>query len=112
MPQPMSLKCTSSGCWKSGVYELGILMCGSGQGMTISANKVRGVRAALCHDMLSAVLSRNHNDANVLCMGAWMIDFETAGRVATTWLRAGFSGGLHAGRVNKIVALESKGGGE
>lgn len=89
-----------------GAYERGVLICGTGQGMTISANKVRGVRAALCHDVLPAVMSRNHNDSNVLCMGAWMITFETAARVVTSWLMAGFSGGPHQARLRKIAEME------
>jgi ribose 5-phosphate isomerase B len=89
-----------------GKFDRGILICGSGQGMGISANKVKGVRAAVCYDVLSAVLSRNHNDANVLCTGAWMIEPALAERMVVAWLSVGFNGGRHADRVNKIVSIE------
>jgi len=91
----------------SGEYDRGILFCGTGLGMNIAANKVRNVRAALCYDVLPAILSRNHNDANVLCMGAWIIDKEQAERVALNWLQGGFSGGVHEKRIEMIKAMEA-----
>jgi ribose 5-phosphate isomerase B len=90
----------------SGEYDRGILICGTGQGMNIAANKVNHVRAALCHEVLPAVMSRNHNDANVLCMGAWMIEKEQAERVALGWLQAMFSKGAHAKRIAMIEEME------
>ncbi len=76
-----------------GECEKGILICGSGIGMSMAANKVKGVRAALCSEPLSASLSRQHNDANVLCMGARLIGEEMAKEIVKTWLETAFSGG-------------------
>lgn len=90
-----------------GKFDRGILICGTGQGMGISANKVKGVRASICYDVLSAVLSRNHNDANVLCTGAWMIEPELAERMVLAFLNVGFNGGRHQNRVEKIESIES-----
>jgi ribose 5-phosphate isomerase B len=90
----------------SGKFERGILFCGTGQGMNIAANKIKNVRAALCNDVLPAILSRDHNDANVLCMGAWIIEKEQAERVASNWLRGRFSGGVHEKRIEMIKAME------
>jgi len=89
-----------------GRYDRGILICGTGQGMNISANKIKGVRAALCYDVLPAVLSRNHNDANVLCTGAWLIEPDVAARMVLSFLQVAFSGGRHEVRVNKIMSFE------
>ena len=91
----------------SGESDLGILFCGTGIGMSIAANKVKNIRAALCYDVLPAIMSRDHNDANVLCMGAWIIDKEQAERVALNWLRGRFSGGVHAKRIDMIKAMEA-----
>ena len=91
----------------SGKYDRGILFCGTGHGMTIAANKIKNIRAVLCHDVLPAILSRNHNDANVLCMGAWMINQEQAERVALNWLPAFFSGGAHSQRIEMIKTMEA-----
>ncbi|MBI4580941.1 MAG: ribose 5-phosphate isomerase B [Planctomycetes bacterium] len=92
----------------SGVSELGILLCGSGIGMSISANKVRGIRAALCHDELTAEMSRRHNDANVLCLPADLIGEELTRRIVEVWLKTGFEGGRHERRVKKIALYEEK----
>lgn len=92
----------------SGKYDRGILFCGTGVGMSIAANKVKNVRAALCYDVLPAIMSRDHNDANVLCMGAWIIDEEQAERVAINWLQGRFSGGVHAKRIEMIKAMEAE----
>lgn len=87
---------------------LGLLVCGSGIGMSIAANKVRGVRAALCWDVTSARLSREHNDANVLCLGERLIGPGVAMEMLEVWLGTAFAGGRHAGRVGKIGALEGE----
>jgi len=85
----------------------GILVCGSGIGMSIAANKIHGVRAALVHDVEGAEMSRRHNDANVLCMGANVVDTPTMQQLIDLWLETGFEGGRHAGRVDKISGLEA-----
>lgn len=84
----------------------GILVCGSGIGMAMAANKLPGVRAANVHHEVEAQLSREHNDANVLTLGARMLDEGTAIRIVERWLNTNFSGGRHARRVEKISGLE------
>jgi RpiB/LacA/LacB family sugar-phosphate isomerase len=91
----------------SGKADRGILVCGTGIGMSIAANKVQGVRAALCRSREEARLSREHNDANVLCLGARILSTERIVEIARTWLDAGFSGGRHAARVEKIEKMEA-----
>jgi len=92
----------------SGEYDLGILMCGTGIGMSIAANKVKGVRAAHCHEVVSARLSRAHNNANVLTMGGRILGPELAAAIVKEWIRTEFdSGGRHSRRVNKVAQLES-----
>lgn len=91
-----------------GAVERGILLCGSGIGMSISANKVRGVRAALCHDELTAQMSRRHNDANVLCLPADLIGDALMQGIVRAWLSTDFEGGRHARRVTKIVEYEAQ----
>jgi ribose 5-phosphate isomerase B len=86
----------------SGRAERGLLVCGSGQGMAMTANKYRGVRAALAADEEAARLSREHNDANVLALGGRVLDPERAERVLEVWLNTPFAGGRHARRVGKI----------
>ena len=86
--------------------ELGVLLCGTGVGMSIAANKVNGVRACCCSEPYSARLSRQHNDSNVLCMGARVIGPELAKMILDEWLSAEFEGGRHAARVDMITALE------
>ena len=90
----------------SGAHDLGVLICSNGVGMSITANKVPGVRAALCHDAFSARRAREHTDANVLCLGAWCIGEGVAREVLEAFLSALFQGGRHARRVDKIRALE------
>ena len=85
----------------------GIVLGGSGQGEQIAANKVAGVRAALCNDADLAELSRSHNDANVLAMGGRIIATELAEQITTLWLRTPFAGGRHQRRVDQITALEA-----
>lgn len=91
----------------SGEADRGILLCGSGVGMSITANKVRGIRAALCHDDLTVQLSRRHNDANVLCMPADLVGDALMKSMVRTWLETDFEGGRHARRVAKIVEFEN-----
>jgi ribose 5-phosphate isomerase B len=85
-----------------------ILMCGSGIGMTMVANKVPGIRAALCHDELTAEMSRRHNDANVLCLPADLLGDELIRRIVEAWLKAPFDAGRHARRVQKIATVEAQ----
>ncbi|UCE82447.1 MAG: ribose 5-phosphate isomerase B [Deltaproteobacteria bacterium] len=86
----------------SGEFPKGILICGSGQGMAMIANRFVGVRAALCNDLFSAVLSRRHNDANLLVMGGRLIGADLAGEIVATWLNTEFDGGRHQGRVAQL----------
>ena len=86
----------------------GILICGSGIGMSITANKVNGVRAALCHDELTAQMSRKHNDANVLCLPAMLINGALIERIVESWLATEFEGGRHEKRVTKMMAAEKE----
>ena len=86
--------------------DRGILICGTGIGMCIAANKFPGVRAAPCHDDLSAEMSRRHNDLNLLCLSADMLGEKLIDRMVEIWLRTEFEGGRHARRVEKIGQLE------
>lgn len=86
----------------------GIVLGGSGQGEQISANKVGGVRAALCHDLYTARMSRAHNDANVLAMGARIVAAPLAREIMELWLEAPFDGGRHQRRVEEISAIEEE----
>ena len=90
----------------AGEYDRGILLCGTGLGMSIAANKVDGVRAALCNDPLCAKLCRQHNDANVLAMGARIVGEAMAMEIVDQFLSASFEGGRHAGRVELISEIE------
>lgn len=83
-----------------------ILACGTGIGMSISANKIKGIRAALCHDELSARISRHHNDANVLCLSGDLIGEVLLRKIVEVWLDTEFSGGRHQRRNDKIAAIE------
>ncbi|MBN1265611.1 MAG: ribose 5-phosphate isomerase B [Anaerolineales bacterium] len=86
----------------------GIVVDGAGIGSCMAANKVPGVRAAMCYDQATAVNSREHNDANVLTLGAGLIGQNLANQIVTTWLGTAFGGGRHARRVNKIVDIEKR----
>lgn len=90
----------------NGEYDRGILLCGTGIGMSIAANKVKGIRAALVHDVFSAVATREHNDSNILCLGERVIGFGVARLITQTWLTTDFLGGRHARRVEKVGQLE------
>ena len=87
-------------------YDRGILVCGTGIGMSITANKVKGVRAALCHDVFSAKATRKHNNSNVLTLGERVVGSELALEIVKAWLKAEFEGGRHERRINKISQLE------
>jgi ribose 5-phosphate isomerase B len=90
-----------------GRVERGILICGTGIGMCIAANKVRGVRAAPCHDSITAEMSRRHNNANVLCLSADLLGDELIERMLRIWLDTEFEGARHARRVDKITRFEA-----
>ncbi|MDI3535088.1 MAG: ribose 5-phosphate isomerase [Thermosediminibacterales bacterium] len=92
----------------SGEYDRGILICGTGIGISIAANKVKGIRAALCHDCFSAKASRQHNDANILAMGERVIGQGLAIEIVKTWLASKFEGGRHERRVRKIMEIEKE----
>ncbi|WP_251551775.1 ribose 5-phosphate isomerase B [Neobacillus muris] len=92
----------------SGEFDRGILICGTGIGMTIAANKVKGIRCALCHDTFSAKMTRAHNDSNILAMGERVIGPGLAREIAQIWLTEEFEGGRHANRVGKISDYEEK----
>ena len=93
----------------SGECEKGIVLCGTGLGVSLAANKVRGIRCALCGDCFTAEMSRQHNNANMLAMGARVIGPELAKMIVGAFLDAEFEGGRHARRVDMISAIEEKG---
>ena len=92
----------------SGEFDRGILICGTGIGMSIAANKVKGIRAALVHDTFSAKATRAHNDTNILTMGERVIGPGLAREIAQVWLTEEFEGGRHAKRIGKITDIENK----
>ncbi len=92
----------------SGKADRGIVLCGTGLGISIAANKIKGIRCALCNDVFSAKMSRQHNDANVLAMGGRVLGFGPAGEIVRAFVEGKFEGGRHERRVNKIMALENK----
>lgn len=83
-------------------FDRGILICGTGIGMSIAANKTKGIRASLCHDTYSARVSRAHNNANVLCLGARVVGEYLALDIVDIWLKTGFEGGRHKKRIDMI----------
>jgi len=85
---------------RNGECERGILICGTGIGMSMAANRIPGIRAALCHEMFSARMSREHNDANVLCLGARVIGQGLAAETVRTWMTTDFAGGRHQRRID------------
>lgn len=89
-----------------GECERGILICGTGIGISIAANKIKGIRAALCSDVYSAKMTKEHNNANIICMGGRVIGRELAFMIVDAWLDAKFQGGRHQARIDKIHALE------
>ena len=96
----------------SGEADRGVLICGTGIGMCIAANKLQGVRAAPCHDDLTVEMSRRHNDANVLCLSADLLGERLIDRMIELWLNTPFEGGRHSKRLEKIEQLEREGIGD
>ncbi len=90
----------------NGECERGILICGTGIGIGIAANKIPGIRAALCHDLFSAQACREHNDANILTMGSRIIPEDLAIQIVEVWLKTEFAGGRHERRIEKIRNIE------
>lgn len=94
----------------AGQIDRGVLICGTGMGMCIAANKFAGVRAVTCHDDVTAEMSRRHNDANVMCLSADLLGERLLNRIVEIWLRTQFEGGRHQRRIEKIEQLEKKKG--
>ncbi|WP_138420781.1 ribose 5-phosphate isomerase B [Aquibacillus sediminis] len=92
----------------SGEFDRGILICGTGIGMSIAANKVKGIRAALVHDVFSAIATRQHNDSNMITMGERVIGPGLATEIVKAWLGEEFQGGRHANRIGKVSEYENK----
>ena len=92
----------------SGEVDKGILICGTGLGISLAANKVKGVRAAVCSDPFTAKMSRAHNDCNILAFGARVVGAELAKMIVETWLDTEFEGGRHQRRVDLIMDIEKK----
>ena len=90
----------------SGDCERGVVLCGTGIGISISANKIKGIRCALCSDVFSAKMARAHNDANVLALGGRVLGVGPAGEIVRAFIESKFEGGRHERRVNKIMDLE------
>jgi len=89
-----------------GQVERGILFCGTGIGMSLTANKVRGIRAALCHDEVTVDMARRHNDANILCLPADLLGEKQMMQIIRIFLEAPFDGGRHLRRINKLIQIE------
>jgi ribose 5-phosphate isomerase B len=92
----------------NGEYNRGILICGTGIGMSIAVGKVRGVRAALCTDPFMASMSRRHNDANVLCLGSWITGLRLTYAIVDAYLESEFEAGRHQRRIDQIAEIENK----
>ena len=93
-----------------GTCEMGIFICGTGIGMSIAANKIAGIRAALCRDLFTAEMTRLHNNANILVLGARVVEKELALEIIDMFFKTGFEGGRHAERVQMLTDLESRWG--
>ncbi len=91
-----------------GSYDMGILICGTGVGMSMSANKIKGIRAACCSDYFSAKYTRAHNDANVLCIGARVLGAGLAAELVDVFIETPFEGGRHQRRIDKITDIENR----
>ncbi len=91
-----------------GECDCGILICGTGIGVSIAANKFKGIRAALCGDVYSAKMAKEHNNAQIICMGGRVIGRELACMIVDTWLKTDFAGGRHARRIAKIHEIENR----
>jgi len=96
----------AAGAVAGGQADRAILVCGTGIGMCIAANKIRGIRAALCFDELAAKVSREHNDANVLCLSGDLLGSSMLQKIVQTWLTTEFLAGRHLRRIRKIQAIE------
>lgn len=94
----------------AGEFDRGVIVCGTGVGVAIAANKVKGIRAANCSDTICARYSREHNDANILTVGSRIIGPAVAQEILKIWLKTNFEGGRHARRVNKIGEIEERSG--
>lgn len=92
----------------SGGCDRAILVCGTGVGMSITANKIRGIRAVVCSEAYSAILSREHNDSNVLALGGRVVGEGLANHIVESWLKAAFQGGRHADRIKMISKIEEE----
>ena len=92
----------------AGKADMGILICGTGIGMSIAANKVKGIRAAVLSDVFSAKATRQHNDSNILCLGGRVVTPEDAAKLLTIWFTAEFEGGRHQKRVDMITDIENR----
>lgn len=93
----------------AGAFDRGILICGTGQGMAMAANKVRGIRAALCYDVFPALLSREHNNANILATGAWLVTPDQFERVLEAWLFGKFDpNSRHQSRLERMLEMENE----
>jgi ribose 5-phosphate isomerase B len=90
----------------SGECEKGLLFCGTGVGISLAANKVKGIRAVVCSDCYTAVLSRQHNDTNILALGSRVVGVDLAKMIIDVWLKADFEGGRHLNRINMISDIE------
>ena len=97
-----------SGAVSSGEIERGILICGTGIGMSIVANKFPGIRASLCNDLFTAQMSRRHNDANVLVIGGRIVGKDLAKEIVKTWVNTPFDGARHVNRLKKITLIEDR----
>ena len=92
----------------SGEAECGVLICGTGVGISLAANKVKGIRAAVCSEPVTARLTKLHNNANIICFGARIVGIEVAKTIVDAWLDTEFEGGRHQARVDMIMAIENE----
>ena len=95
---------------QDGEVDCGVLICGTGVGISLAANKVRGIRAVVCSEPCSARLSKEHNNTNILAFGARIVGIEMAKMIVDAWLEAEFQGGRHADRVNMVMDIENRKG--
>jgi len=92
----------------SGEFDKGLLICGTGQGVAMAANKVKGARAALCYDIFPAIMSREHNNSNILASGCWLVSLEKYLDIVEAWLFGKYSTGRHDVRINYMLEMEKK----
>ena len=92
----------------SGEFDGGVLICGTGIGISISANKVKGIRAAVCSEPVSAALTKRHNNANIIAFGARIVGTETAKAIVDAWLEAEYEGGRHQNRIDMMMEIENR----